>query len=439
MIAEPLRRSAQLLDCVDALRNGPALALLLGTLVLATLVVGAGGWLAQVSVFFSLLFALMAAAVVLWGTHAVGVMMWDEATGVPARHWTDAVDAAVHHGHRMLGVALLVAGAYVVLLLAVVLLVVVCKLPFMGPILYTAVFPVAALAMGLAMVAVPALWLPLIAPALWSGQRVWPAVSAAVALARQRAPLVLIWMLALGVLVAVIASLAAAVVLTGMAMVTGLSAPILGPAVVGGLVGGPLGSSMGSAMGAVQTTAAYVLAASLGGGILMAVAFTAPALVYLRGVCTVYLMATDGLDLSALQADVQAQAQARWQRMGERFGPAAPPASDVTAAAGAAAAATPPAPASTSSAAAAPMAPEIPPGPVETPPKVAPVPPPPAAVVPPPPPPPPPAALPVAPPITLSAAAAADAARTACPQCGARVAPTDAFCGECGFALRPRA
>jgi hypothetical protein len=387
MIADPLRRTTELLHCTDALRNGQAMALLMGTLVVATLVMGAGGWLAQVSMVFSLLFALMALAVVLWGAHAVGVMMWDEANGLPARPWVQAIEHAVHHGHRLLGVSLLVAAGYLLMLLVLWLLVLVCKLPFVGPIFYVLVFPLGAMLAGVALVAVPAVVVPLVAPALWSGQRIGAALAAAAALARQRGLHVILWMMALGVLLGLIASLAAAVVLAGLAAMSMISATLLGPAVLGG-VAGPWGPTLGPTdWGAARSAAAYVLAAGLGSGILMALAVTAPVLVYLRGACVVYLMARDGLDLPTLQADLQAQARARWQQVHDRFATPSTSATPATANQPEAHGAAP-----------SPGKPDAPP----------------------------------------TAAAAADAARTACPQCGAAVQANDVFCAECGFALRPR-
>ena len=82
----------------------------------------------------------------------------------------------------------------------------------------------------------------------------------------------------------------------------------------------------------------YLAAAMIGGGVVWAVAFTLPGLVYLRGASSVYLRAIEGLDLAAEQEalrekvvaaqarakEFQAQAQATAQQYAQRAQAATP-------------------------------------------------------------------------------------------------------------------
>lgn len=327
MLSQQVRNSASLLDSIDAVRNWRAVLLMLTTFVVTALVLALGAALGSVSGILTLLFSLLALAVAFYGANAVGMMMMDEANGQPSRPILDAVTGAMLTAHRLVLVGLIVLGIYLLALLAFALVLLLCKIPGIGPLLYTVVFPAGVLVFGVAWFAVPTVIVPLSAPAVWNGAGVMACVSQVLAVARKRLLLVFLLMVAVGLIAAVVGFLIGGVLGAGVLVTGGLSATVLGGRAGGfeGMFGGMMGGYPGmDAMGGGYATAAMV-----GGGALFAAAFTLPAIVYLRGACTVYLRAIDGLDLEAERAalnerlaaaqakarEMQAQAQAKAKEM----------------------------------------------------------------------------------------------------------------------------
>lgn len=380
MLSQQIKDSSTLLDSIDAMRNWRAVVLMLITLVAAGMVMGLGTLLAGVSYVFVALFALAAYAVVFYGANAVGMMLMDEAQGQPSRPIVDAVLHSLATSHRLLLVYASIGGLYLAALLALALILVVCKIPLLGPLLYAVVFPVAVVLFGVALFALPTVVFPLSAPSVWAGATTRECVSQLIAIARRRLMLVVVLMLAVAFLAGMVALLIGSILFVGVAVTAGVSAPILGN------LDGMGNFGMGSA-------GAHAAAAGFGGSVLFAAAFTLPGLVYLRGASTVYLRALDGLDLASEQADVdahleyarhkaramQGQAQAKAQQVAERAR---------SAAAGAAATA--------SSTQAADVDVDA----------------------------------------TVVRPASATPAALQCPRCAAAVAPADTYCAACGSPLR---
>lgn len=341
MLAQQIRGSASLLESVEAVRNWRAVLLLFATFAAAALVFAFAGLMARASFVFLPLFGLVAWAVAFYGGNAVGMMMLDEAGGQPSRPIGAALAASLATSHRLILVLLLVFALYVAGLIAFAAVLFICKIPVLGPLLYVVVFPLGVIVSGMAFFALPTVIFPLAAPAVWRGAGVMACVGQLVAITRKRLVLVLLLMIAVTLLSAVMSALIGMVLFSGTAITTSLSAGILSTGDMGGLDGmGPMGLLMGGGMGG------HAVAAMVGGGLLFAVAFTLPGMVYLRGASTVYLRAIDGLDLDAAQAEIGAKvagAKARAREMQAQAQDYAQPARAATpaaAAAGSAAAST---------------------------------------------------------------------------------------------------
>lgn len=270
-----LREAGFLLHSLDALRNVPALLLLCGAMCV-------GSWLGAsatlVPVPAGILLVLLALAVMFYGVQAAGILMADEVSGRPPRPAADAVREALVGGHRWLGVLLLVAAAYVGGLVGLVLLLLACKLPLAGPVLFALVFPVAVVVAGVALLAVPLLVVPLTGPPAWNGAdpaqnlgNLWRR------LARRPAE-VLVPMAALLWLSVLVAGLAYFAAFAGAALVGTLSWTLLGVAAATT----PAGSLPGAA------ALGYASAGFAGGSLVWSAASALPLLVYLRGACEVY-------------------------------------------------------------------------------------------------------------------------------------------------------
>ena len=338
-VQQQLSQTASLLAAVDAIRNWRAAALMLGSLLLAGLVGALGGVVGvQVHPVVGLVFVLMAFAVFFYGTNAAGIMLMDEAQGGTSRPVMAAVLTALAIGHRFIFVLLLVGLVYVVGLLAMALLLLLCKIPGLGPLLFAFVFPVCVVISGVAIFAGYAVVGPLAGPAVWSGATTMQALSRLAAIARQRVVVVILSVLVLLVICGFVGSIIFGIMFTGTLITGGLSAGIIGVsgmdlASVMSMVnmsgyGGGFGRG-GDSDGA----SGHLAAGAFGWGVVMAVAFTLPLLVYLRGCCQLYLGNIQGVNAEGIEqqlrdkldaakrgaADIKAKGEAMAVQQAQRF------------------------------------------------------------------------------------------------------------------------
>lgn len=326
MLAKQLT-NIDLLSCVNAVRNWRALALLLITLIAAGLVVALGGQLAGVSPALLALFGLLGLLVLFYGANAVGIMLMDEVKGYTSRPMMAACSASLVTSHRLILALLLIGLIYLAGLLVLALLLAICKIPFVGPVLYTVIFPISIVIAGTAVFALPTVIFPLAAPAVWGGATTTECVSRIIAIARKRLLLVVLLMIGIGFITAFVAALISFILFSGTGVTAGMSVPILGSR--DGIPG--LSAIQGIVLGGGGLDG-HARAALVGGSVLFSAAVTLPSLVYLSGACAVYLRATDGIDMAAEQTqintrlaaakakakDIQAQAKASAAQYADR-------------------------------------------------------------------------------------------------------------------------
>lgn len=306
-IQQQLSQSASLLSAVDAVRNWRAAALMLASFVLAGLLFALGGVLGQqVHAALGALFFLFGLASVFYGANAAGIMLMDEARGGGSRPILAAVLTSLSTGHRLILVMLMVGLMYILGMLVIALLLFVCKVPGLGPLLFAFVFPLSVVVSGVAVFALYAVITPLAAPAIWSGATTMQALSRLAAIARQRIVMVILSMIVLLFVCAIVGGIIAGIMLTGTLVAGSLSASIIG---VSGMdmnsimrMGGMSGSNFGSGGSA---DSGHLAAGAFGGGIVWAIAFTLPALVYLRGSCQVYLANIQGVNVDDMEQQLR--------------------------------------------------------------------------------------------------------------------------------------
>ena len=463
---------SSLFQAVNGLRNRRALIALIACTVsgilLAGLLMAMSGVLGM---FASLLAFLVYVVAVGTGVNAAGLLQMDHARGISPRSTADALVYGLMCIPKLivLGLALFVVELAVFLVIALVLLI--CKIPFIGPLLFTVVFPVSVVVAGITIFGL-FLCMVLSLPAIWQGATIMRALSQTLAIARSRLVeaillLAFVWLLSFAVALIIFGVLGA-----GLMPTLGLSASIVGFSGMGGF-----GSVMGMTQGLGGGGGGHAIAGLIGGMVLWAIAASLVLQVYLLGLCLVYLRVTEGLDLSATEAALRQkldEAKRRAADLGDKARSAAnrdattpgaptPPGNGAAAAGAAAAMAAP-----FATAAPAPYAPPMPPMS-------------PAPFAPPPPPYAPPAAYtppapyvadlapiastdidlsfdatpaPVAPPVPSSmppsysappvyvpppqapVAAPAMPAPTTCPQCLSPITGEDVFCGVCGYRLK---
>jgi hypothetical protein len=295
----PLAALDLVLSSMDAVRNGRALCVLLGTFA------GTGLFLAmaQQSLGSPMATSLNAAAalfIAFYGGNAAGILLMDDAAGRPRREIAEALRHSLLVAHRLL---LALAGVVVLYAAGAALVVGVFWLcrssvtgPVVGPLLFALAVPLGVVAIGAALLALVAVVMPLSAPAIWAGAGPLDTLRMLSRVVRRRLVTVAMLMAAVSLLAAGIAAIVSFVVMTGGRAVSLLGVSVVGvdvPAreLMAGLFGYGLRSLQG--VGVPPGSANHVAASLVGGGVVFAVALVLPGLVYLRGTCSVYLAVHD--------------------------------------------------------------------------------------------------------------------------------------------------
>ncbi len=278
------------LQSIESVRNARALYLLLlafaGAGLMMTLAQGALAresstaaalWLA--AAFFSLFYA----------SNAAGLVLMDEACGREPRLPAEALRDALRTAHRLLAVVLCVLAAAALLLAVVLGLLWATRLPGLGPTLLGAVVAVGVPALGLAGVALLALAGPLAAPAVWAGLGVRQTLRLLQQQVRRRFAHALMLSAAVSLLTATVAGLVSVVVLAGaralLALAVGVLDIDLAPQP---FLAALFGQGLRMAPGAPALSAA-TQSALTGAGLVFALGLVVPGVVYLRGLCELFL------------------------------------------------------------------------------------------------------------------------------------------------------
>lgn len=288
---------SRVLASVDALRNLRALyALLAGFCFAGLLLAMAQSALVREQGVLSAVWMGLALAVAFFSVNAAGLMLMDQARGLPVRDPQDAFADALRCAHRVLlallaclalagGAALVLAG----LLWAT-------RWPVVGAPLLAIVLPVAVLALGGISFALVVLVGPLAGPAVWAGRRSAGVLAFLRERLRHGLPETALLMATVYLLAALATAAVSFIVVSGGRLMAGLA--ILGAGVelpagqlLAGIMGlGPRGLG---ASGVPLQGGSLGLAALIGGGVVFAIALVLPTLVWLRGCCAVYLAVTE--------------------------------------------------------------------------------------------------------------------------------------------------
>ena len=298
---------SSLFQAIGGLRNRRALVAMLGCLVVAVLLVGLltvvlGGSIGGF-VLAGLVFVVATGA----GVNAAGLLLMDQAKGVPSRGLVDALVYGLMCIPKVIALALMLFGVALLVFLALALLFFVCKIPGLGPLLFVVVFPLSVLVAGLTLTGL-FVCLLLALPAVWEGAGIMRAIAQTLAVVRSRLVETLLLLFVVGFLAVVVGFMVFGVLVSGLLPSIGMSASILGA----GGIGMESVMGMASGMGDLAGGGGYAIAGGLGTGLLWAVAVTLVSQVYLLGLNLVYLRVTEGLDVgSTEQALTQGLDQAR--------------------------------------------------------------------------------------------------------------------------------
>lgn len=288
-LRDPLGALGAVLHSIESLRNGRALYLLLLSFAVSGLLLSmaqraaAGGGLAVVA------WAALAAAAVFYGSNAAGLVLMDEARGLPGRSPAAALGDALRTSHRLLlvgacalAVAALVAAAVWGLLRA-------SALPWPGPGLSAATVALGVPALGLALLTLVGLVGPLAAPAVWFGLRPGAVLRLLWVHLRHRLAHTVLLAAAVSLLSAAVAALVSFAVLSGARALLLLTlvtpgVDLAGPPLLTALFGGVLRMAADAPPLSDHTRSALT-----GAGVVFGLGLVLPAVVYLRGLCNLFL------------------------------------------------------------------------------------------------------------------------------------------------------
>jgi len=418
-----------LFQAVAGLRNGRAVVAMLGCTFVGVLVSGLFLATTPMLGFLAGLLAFLAWIVAIGtGVNAAGLLQMDHARGISPRSTADALAYGLMCIPKLIVLGLAFLAVEVAVFVVIALLLVICKIPVLGPLLFVVVFPLSVVVAGVTIVGL-LLCMLLSLPAIWQGASITRALAQTLAIVRSRLVESVLLLVLLGFITFAVGLIVFGVLAAGLVPTVGMSVSIVGFS----------GLGMESLM-AMSQGGAHAVAGAIGGALLWAVAASLVGQVYLLGLSLVYLRVTEGLDLSASEESLRAAfddarrrtvelgekaRQATMQRDGNAAGAAvgsqAAPLSTPPAAAFAPPATPPATPATPSTTdlyhlGAAEQTTLAPSG--RSPSEGTPL----------------PSQADAAPPAPGATPPAA--ASTSCPQCLAPVAPEDAFCGVCGYRLK---
>ena len=418
---------ASIAEAIHGLRNRNAIVAMLGCTFAGVIVAGALMAMAGTIGFLAALLAFLVWIVAIGtGINAAGLLQMDSARGISPRSLGDALVQGALCIPKLIVLALALLAVEVVVFIAIALLLVICKIPFLGPLLFVVVFPVSVVVAG---VTITGLFIcgVLSLPAIWQGAGITRALGQTLAIVKSRLLEAVLLLFVLGLLCFLVGMIVFGILAAGMLPTMAMSLSLVG---FGGL-------GVDSMMALSQGGGGHAIAGVIGAALLWAIAASLVGQVYLLGLSLVYLRVTDGLDLSASEASLRAafdDARRRTTELGERArqatqrGAVSPAAGAAAAPFAASAAAVPAAarvdpPLEETTTVASPRTVQAPDSDIDLPLDR-------SATV---------SSIPAysAPPAARPLPAAAPLpAATTCPQCLSGISPEDVFCGVCGYRLK---
>lgn len=312
-VARQFEKSKGLLNALDALSNRNAFICLFATLVSAGLVFALSTFLttrflmnghSTMASLTGIVGSLIALLVAVTGTSATGFILNAQMLKRPVPGIGNALLTALVTLPRLIGVYLLLMLALIGLALAVLLLILICKIPGVGALLYAFVFPIGVLVMGIALSS--AFYVTaLTGPAIWNGNTLLQAVGLLIAIAQKRLLAVIVQTLLLGLLVGVVGGIVFGILFAGISSTSALSIPVLGSSIGSMDVFGMASFMNGTGSG-------HAMAAMFSGSILAAAASVLPILLAIAGYCQIFTGVAEGLDTQHIENKIKdAQDKAR--------------------------------------------------------------------------------------------------------------------------------
>ena len=238
------------------------------------------------------------------GVYATGIMLLDRARVAPTRSTSDAIVFGLICFLKscVIGVAISVAALLVALVAAIIYFI--CKIPGVGPVLLFFVHPVLVIVVGL-LAFLAAIFGALVAPSLWDGDTITQAVAKTIAILKERAVVAVLYLLAMGLVTAIILGIIAAVIFPGYFSMTGLAAGIIGTNLAGGV--SMLTNLPFALMYLTSGENGHMLAVMFSTAVLALLGIATALQVQLMGLNLVYLGVSEGVDTAGAERMLKQQ------------------------------------------------------------------------------------------------------------------------------------
>lgn len=292
-----------LLRSGEALRNWRALVTLMGTGV-ATIIIFMALASSGTS-FLIFLGALLAYIMLSVGISATGILLMDQALNMEPRSISAALVDGAFAAMRLFVVMLTGFGVALLAVLAVSILVVLCKIPGIGGFFYALILPISVLAVAFIYAGLYFVFM-LAGASVWSGASIRQSVSALYIIITRKLVESALGVIVHSLLMLMVGGIVVAFVAAGSAVVVGLSAGILGSQ-----IGMP---SMHMMMGGGGGAGGLVYGGMFGFGILFALVGAVLFAMAILGVNRLYLHLTANLDLASAEAALTERMDAAKER-----------------------------------------------------------------------------------------------------------------------------
>ena len=300
-----------LFQAVGGLRNVRAVVAMLGCTFAGVLVAGLLVAMTPTMGFLAGLLAFLVWIVAIGtGINAAGLLQMDHARGISPRSTADALVYGLMCIPKLIVLGLALFAVEVAVFIVIALLLVICKIPFLGPLLFVVVFPVSVVAAGVTIIGL-FLCMLLSLPAIWQGASITRALAQTLAIVRSRLVESVLLLVLLGFVAFAVGLIVFGVLAAGLLPTLGMSISIVGFG----------GYGMDALMSMSRGGGGHALAGAIGGALLWAVAASLVGQVYLLGLSLVYLRVTEGLDLTASEEALRAaldDAKRRTAELGDK-------------------------------------------------------------------------------------------------------------------------
>jgi hypothetical protein len=213
---------------------------------------------------------------------------------------------------KLIALGLIFVAVEIAVFIVIAVLLFVCKIPYLGPLLFVVVFPLSVVVAGITIVG-SFLCMVLSLPAIWQGASITRALAQTFAIVRSRLLEAVLLLIFVGFLCFAVAMIIFGVLGFGLLPTLGMSMSIVGF--------GGFGMEAMMALSQGGGSAGHAIAGAIGGALLWAVAASLVGQVYLLGLSLVYLRVTEGLDLTASEEALRAtfdDAKRRTVEFGEK-------------------------------------------------------------------------------------------------------------------------